>query len=173
LARGRALLADDEEAERHYAESLDHLGRSGVTTEQARTRLLYGEWLRRRRRRRDARAHLRLAHELFEAIGAEAFARRATAELLATGETARRRVPHTRDLLTPRERQIAQLAAEGHTNAAIGAQLFISPHTVAYHLRKVFSKLGVTARSQLGHWAGEWIGPADAPEFESSEVLAV
>jgi DNA-binding CsgD family transcriptional regulator len=173
LARGRALLADDDEAERHYADSLDHLGRSGVTTEQARTHLLFGEWLRRRRRRRDARTHLRMAHELFEAMGTEAFARRASVELLATGETARRRVPHTRDLLTPQERQIAQLAAEGHTNAAIGAQLFISPHTVAYHLRKVFSKLGVTARNQLGHAPGESIGPAEVPEFAASQGRAV
>jgi DNA-binding CsgD family transcriptional regulator len=123
--------------------------RSGVATEQARTRLLYGEWLRRRRRRRDARAELRAAHDMLQAIGADAFANRARVELLATGDRLTPRVPETRDRLTPQERQIALLAAEGQTNAAIAAQLFISPHTVAYHLRKVLGKLGISSRREL------------------------
>jgi DNA-binding CsgD family transcriptional regulator len=149
LARGQALLAEDELAEPFYEESLAQLERSGVVTEYARTQLLYGEWLRRRRRRRDARVQLRAAHDMFQAIGAEAFASRARVELQATGERARLRTPDTRDELTPQERQIASLAAEGQSNADIGAQMFISPHTVAYHLRKVFRKLDINSRSML------------------------
>ena len=149
LARARALLQDSDSAEDLYAESIDHLARSGVATELARSRLLYGEWLRRRRRRRDARTQLRTALEMFEAMGGGAFARRTSVELQATGERARVRVDETRDQLTPQEVQIAQLAANGETNADIAAQLFISPHTVAYHLRKVYGKLGVTSRGQL------------------------
>jgi len=160
LARGRALLADGAEAEPLYRESLAYLERSGVATEQARTRLLYGEWLRRQRRRRDARAELRAAHDMLQAIGAGAFANRARVELLATGERVRARVPETRDRLTPHERQVALLAAEGQTNAAIAAQLFISPHTVAYHLRKVFGKLGISSRRQLPAAIEEPIGAA-------------
>jgi DNA-binding CsgD family transcriptional regulator len=149
LARSRALVAPDEDAEPLYAEALDHLGSSGVFTDVARSRLVYGEWLRRQRRRRDARVQLRQAHEMLQAMGAGAFAHRAEVELLATGERARARVSETRDLLTPQERQVAQLAADGESNAEIAAQLFISTHTVAYHLRKVFSKLGVSSRNQL------------------------
>jgi DNA-binding CsgD family transcriptional regulator len=149
LARARALLSGDREAEALYERSLEQLTRSGVATELARSRLLYGEWLRRRRRRRDARVQLRAAHELFLAMDAEAWARRAAVELGATGEHARARVSATRDQLTPQEQQVAQLAADGESNAEIGAQLFISPHTVAYHLRKVFGKLDVTSRTQL------------------------
>jgi DNA-binding CsgD family transcriptional regulator len=155
LARGRALLAGDAKAEPFYRESLVQLERSGVATEQARSRLLYGEWLRRQRRRRDARAELRAAHEMLQALGLNAFAERARAELLATGEQARARVPDTRDVLTPQERQVALLAAEGQTNAAIAAQLFISPHTVAYHLRKAFGKLEISSRRQLAAALGE------------------
>jgi DNA-binding CsgD family transcriptional regulator len=149
LARARALLADDRDAEPLYEQSLDHLSRSGVATELARSRLLYGEWLRRRRRRLDARVQLRAAHEMFLAMDADLWARRAGIEVGATGERARTRVDATRDQLTPQEQQVAVLAADGDSNAEIGAQLFISPHTVAYHLRKVFTKLDVTSRTQL------------------------
>jgi DNA-binding CsgD family transcriptional regulator/tetratricopeptide (TPR) repeat protein len=149
LARSRALLATDEDAEPLYQAALENLGRSGVVTDFARARLLYGEWLRRRRRRRDARLQLRVAYDMLQAIGGVAFAHRAGAELLATGEHARTRVVETRDELTPREQQVAELAASGASNAAIAAQLFISQHTVAYHLRKVFGKLSLTSRSQL------------------------
>ena len=115
----------------------------------ARTHLLYGEWLRRERRRLDARDQLRTALELFTSMGAEAFAARAERELLATGERVRKRRIETRDDLTAQEVQIARLAREGLSNAEIGARLFISRHTVAYHLRKVFTKLGITSRNQI------------------------
>jgi DNA-binding CsgD family transcriptional regulator len=160
LARAKALVASDHTAETLYRESLDHLGRSGVPTELARSQLLFGEWLRRLRRRRDARVQLRAAHQMFDAIGASAFARRAQVELLATGEHARTRAPETRDQLTPQEQQIARLAAEGESNAQIGAQLFISPHTVAYHLHKVFGKLDVSSRNQLTRALGDQLAPA-------------
>jgi DNA-binding CsgD family transcriptional regulator len=149
LARCRALMAEDTDAEALYLESLDHLARSGLETELARTRLLYGEWLRRQRRRRDAREQLRAARDAFTAMGATAFARRAEAELLATGEHARTRPHRTPNDLTPQELQIAELAAHGESNAEIAAQLYISPHTVSYHLRKVYEKLGVRSRTQL------------------------
>jgi DNA-binding NarL/FixJ family response regulator len=118
--------------------------------ELARARLLYGEWLRRENRRVDARDQLRAAHELFSRSGAEAFAERASRELRATGEAARKRTDETRGVLTPQEAQIAQLAQDGLSNPEIGAQLFISPRTVQYHLRKVFAKLEITSRNQLG-----------------------
>ena len=159
LARADAMLASDDRAETVYRESLDHLGHSGLATELARTHLLYGEWLRRLRRRRDARVHLRAAHQMFEAMGAAAFAHRARVELLATGEHARVRAPETRDQLTPQEQQIARLAAEGESNAQIAAQLFISPHTVAYHLHKVFGKLDVSSRNQLSRALGDQLAP--------------
>jgi DNA-binding CsgD family transcriptional regulator len=149
LARAAALLADDADAEHHYREAIDHLRRSGVVTDLARGHLLYGEWLRRRRRRRDAREQLRVAHHMLLAAGGEAFAHRASVELQATGEHARARVVETRDQLTPQEHHVAQLAAEGESNAEIAAQLFLSPHTVAYHLRKVYGKLEITSRRQL------------------------
>ena len=117
--------------------------------EQARGELLYGEWLRRERRRGDARAHLRAAAELFGGLGATPWERRAEAELRATGETARKRDPTTLDDLTPQELQIAALVAEGLTNREIAAQLFLSPRTIDYHLRKVFSKLGIASRTEL------------------------
>ena len=116
---------------------------------RARAQLLYGEWLRREHRRADARDQLRAAHETFSRIGAEAFAQRARGELLATGETVRKRTDETRDVLTPQEAQIAQLARDQHTNPEIAAQLFLSPRTVEYHLHKVFTKLGISSRNEL------------------------
>ena len=151
LARGQALLADDEHAEDGYRLSIEHLRQCQVTPELARSHLLYGEWLRRQRRRRGAREQLRAACELFAALGMEAFAHRAQAELRAVGEHAAARRAGTPDTLTPQEAQIARLAAEGATNQEIAAQLFVSASTVDYHLRKVFRKLGVTSRVQLPH----------------------
>jgi DNA-binding CsgD family transcriptional regulator len=162
LTRARALLAEDRDAEALYEESLDHLARSGVATALARSRLLYGEWLRRRRGRRDARVQLRAANEMFLAMDAEAWANRACVELGATGELARARARNARPA---QEQQVAQLAAEGESNAEIGAQLFISPHTVAYHLRKVFSKLDVTSRTQLAMALRDQL---DAPALSGS-----
>ena len=148
-ARVRALLSEGEGAESLYRQSIAHLTGTRVRLELARTHLLYGEWLRRERRRLDARVQLRTAHEAFTNMGAEAFARRAERELLATGERARKRTLDTLDQLTPQETQIARLAANGDTNRDIAAQLFISPSTVEYHLRKAFRKLGVKSRTQL------------------------
>jgi DNA-binding CsgD family transcriptional regulator len=148
-ARSRALLNEGEAAEGLYAEAIDRLGRTRVRVDLARARLLYGEWLRRERRRLDARRQLREAHDLFVEFGMEAFAERARIELEATGERARKRTAETRDDLTPQEAQIARLAAEGETNQEIAARLFISPSTVDYHLRKAFRKLGVRSRTQL------------------------
>jgi DNA-binding CsgD family transcriptional regulator/tetratricopeptide (TPR) repeat protein len=148
-ARSRALLSEGDTAERLYQDAIERLGRTRVRAELARARLLYGEWLRREGRRLDAREQLRAAHELFSTIGAEGFAERTRRELLATGETARKRTTETRDDLTPQEAQIARLAAHRHTNSEIGAQLFISPRTVEWHLRKVFTKLGVSSRKEL------------------------
>ena len=148
-ARSRALLSDGEDAERWYREAVDRLSRTGFRPELARAHLLYGEWLRREGRRADARAQLRTAHEVFDAIGMHAFAGRARHELLATGETVRRRTADTRDQLTPQEAQIARLARTGLSNPEIAAQLFLSPRTVEYHLAKVFTKLDITSRRQL------------------------
>jgi DNA-binding CsgD family transcriptional regulator len=151
LARSEALLATDQTAEALHLEAIDRLGRSRLAAELARGHLLYGEWLRRRRRRLDAREQLRTAHDLFARFGMEAFAERARVELEATGEHARRRNPSTLDQLTPQEAEISRLAAEGRSNREIAAQLFISPSTVEYHLRKVFRKLGVKSRTQLAN----------------------
>ena len=148
-ARSRALMSEGKAAERLYQEALDHLSRTRLRPELARAQLLYGEWLRREERRVDARAQLRAAYEQFTAIGMEAFAERARRELLATGERVRKRAVETRDDLTAQERQIAGLARDGLSNQEIGARLFLSQHTVAYHLRKVFSKLEITSRNQL------------------------
>jgi DNA-binding CsgD family transcriptional regulator len=145
-ARCRGLLSDDESL---YRESIERLGRSPAVVELARSRLVYGEWLRRENRRTDAREVLRAAHESFSHMGAGAFAERARRELLATGESVRRITADTRDALTPQEVQVARLARDGHTNPEIGAQLFISPRTVEYHLHKVFRKLDVGSRKEL------------------------
>ena len=150
-ARSRALLLDGSDAEDRYVEAIDRLARSRMALDLARGHLLYGEWLRRERRRVDARRELRVAHDLFSDFGADAFAERARVELQATGEHARRRTPETIDQLTPQELQISRLAAQGDTNREIAAQLFISPSTVEYHLRKAFRKLDVTSRTQLAH----------------------
>ena len=156
-ARCRGLLSDDESL---YRESIERLVCSRAVVELARSQLLYGEWLRRENRRTDAREVLRAAHESFSHIGAEAFAERARRELLATGETVRRTTDDTRDALTPQEIQVARLAREGHTNPEIGAQLFISPRTVEYHLHKVFRKLDVSSRKELGDALAETSGQA-------------
>ena len=149
-ARSRALLSEGDTAERLYLESIERLGRTRLRVELARAHLLYGEWLRRERRRIDARAQLRIAHDMLEAMGMEAFAERARRELQATGETARKRTIATGDeQLTAQEAQIARMARDGLSNPEIGVRLFISPRTVQYHLRKVFTKLGIESRSQL------------------------
>ena len=149
LARSRALLSDGEDADPLYREALDRLERSRIAVQLARTHLLYGEWLRRGNRRRDAREHLRTAHDMLRRFGAGAFAERARRELLATGESVRRPAAAARATLTAQETQIARLAGDGRTNSEIGAQLFISPRTVEWHLRKVFTKLGVDNRKSL------------------------
>jgi DNA-binding CsgD family transcriptional regulator len=147
--RSRALLADGTGADDGFREALSCFEKSRVDTELARTHLLYGEWLRRERRRVEAREHLRTAHRMLEAMGMGLFAERARHELLATGETARRRsAPHAQEL-TAQELLVAQLARDGLSNPEIGSRLFISARTVQYHLRKVFTKLGITSRTQL------------------------
>src|SRR3954469_19590216 len=148
-ARSRALVDDGERADALYRESIDWRGRWRMAAHLARARLTYGEWLRREGRRVDAREQLREAHEAFAAIGARGFADRARHELLATGERVRKRRDDTRDEQTPQELHIARLARDGRTNPEIGAELFISPRTVEWHLRKVFAKLGISSRMGL------------------------
>jgi DNA-binding CsgD family transcriptional regulator len=149
-ARSRALLSEGDAAERLYLESIEHLGNTRMRTELARAHLLYGEWLRRERRRVDARVELRIAHDMLDSMGMEAFAERARRELKATGETARKRSVATGDeQLTAQEAQIARMARDGLSNPEIGVRLFISARTVQYHLRKVFTKLGIESRGQL------------------------
>jgi DNA-binding CsgD family transcriptional regulator len=150
-ARCRGLLSDGQDAEGRYREAVGRLSRTRLRPELARAHLLYGEWLRRERRRAEARAQLRTAHEMFDAIGMQAFAGRARRELLATGETARKRTAATHGELTPQEAQIARLARSGLSNPEIAAQLFLSPRTVQYHLGKIFTKLEITSRRQLRH----------------------
>jgi DNA-binding CsgD family transcriptional regulator len=142
-------MSGGADAEALYREAIERLERTRIRVELARARLLYGEWLRREGRRVDAREHLRAAHETFSLAGAEAFAERARRELTATGETVRRLTVETRDVLTPQEAQVARLAQQGLTNQEIGAELFISPRTVEYHLHKVFTKLGIRSRKGL------------------------
>ena len=149
LARSRALLSDGRDAEPLYREAIDRLEREQIVVHLARAHLLYGEWLRRVNRRQDGREHLRIAYQTFTSIGAEAFAERARGELLATGETVRKRTAEVHDVLTAQEKQIVRLAAERHTNPEIASQLFISPRTVEYHLHHVFAKLGVNSRREL------------------------
>jgi DNA-binding CsgD family transcriptional regulator len=148
-ARCRALLSEDDGAEALHRHAVDRLRRTRMRMELARAQLLYGEWLRRTGRRADARQELRTAYETLSAMGADAFAGRARRELLATGETVRKRTVETLDELTPQEAQIARLARDGHSNPEIGTELFISPRTVEYHLHKVFAKLGISSRRQL------------------------
>jgi DNA-binding CsgD family transcriptional regulator len=148
-ARSRALLSAGDEAETLYRQAIDHLDSTLVAVHGGRAHLVYGEWLRRAGRRVDGRQHLRTAYEMFTAMGAHGFAERARRELVATGETVRKRTVEALDELTPQEAQIARLACEGRTNPEIGAELFISPRTVEYHLHKVFSKLGVSSRKEL------------------------
>jgi DNA-binding CsgD family transcriptional regulator len=151
----RALLSDGQTADRCYRESVERLGRTRVRAQLARSHLLYGEWLRRQGRRMDAREQLRTAHRMLDAMGMQAFAERARRELRATGETVRKRtVPAARiagatETLTVQELQVARLAQDGLSNPEIGARLFISPRTAAYHLSNVFTKLGISSRSQL------------------------
>jgi DNA-binding CsgD family transcriptional regulator len=156
-ARLAALLSQGQPAERLYRESIDRLGRTRARTELARAHLLYGEWLRRNNRRADAREPLRAACQMLEAMGAGGFAERARRELQATGQTVRKRTPQPAgpragaagNALTTQEAQVARLAYEGLSNPEISTRLFISPRTVQYHLRKVFTKLGISSRGQL------------------------
>ena len=149
-ARSDALLSRGDAADALYREAISRLQRSGVVVHVARAHLLYGEWLRRDNQPRQAREHLRTAHEMFHGMGADAFAERARRELRATGETIRSRRSANHEQLTAQESQIARLAEQGLTNPEIGARLFLSPHTVEWHLRKVFAKLNIHSRKQLG-----------------------
>jgi DNA-binding CsgD family transcriptional regulator len=149
LARSSALLSDGQAADVLYREAIERLERCRIVVHLARAHLVYGEWLRRENRRMDAREQLRIAYEMLSRIGAEAFAERARAELLATGETVRKRTVESRDVLTAQEAQVARLAAQGRTNPEIGTQLFISSRTAEYHLHKVFTKLGISSRRSL------------------------
>jgi DNA-binding CsgD family transcriptional regulator len=148
-ARAAAMVAEGAAAERLYRESIERLSHVKTRATLARAHLLYGEWLRRQHRRVDAREQLRVAHTMLSEMGMEAFADRARRELLATGETVRKRTVETLDELTPQEVQVARLAADGQTNPEIGAQLFLSPRTVEWHLTKMFGKLGISSRKQL------------------------
>jgi DNA-binding CsgD family transcriptional regulator len=161
VARGRALLSEGEQVERLFAEAVERLGKTRLRPDLGRAHLLYGEWLRRENRRVEARVQLHKGHDLFTTIGMEAFAERARIELGATGETVRKRTTETRDELTAQERQIAQLARDGLSNPEIGARLFLSPRTVEWHLRKVFTKLGIRSRRDL---------PSTLPSSESELV---
>jgi ATP/maltotriose-dependent transcriptional regulator MalT len=149
-ARSNALVSTEKAAEAFYREAIDRLGRTRLRVELARAHLLYGEWLRRERRRVEAREQLRTAHQMLDTIGAEAFTQCAARELQATGETARRRDVSTLDELTAQEALIARMARDGASNQDIATQLFISRKTVEYHLHKVFAKLNINARDDLG-----------------------
>ncbi len=159
-ARSSALLSDGPAADALYREAIERLGRTRSAVHLGRAHLVYGEWLRRESRRIDAREHLRVAHEMLSRMGAEAFAERARRELSAAGEAARDRADDSRILLTNQESQIARLAREGLSNPEIGAQLFISRHTVEWHMRKVFAKLNISSRRQLGGLPMSRLSPA-------------
>jgi DNA-binding CsgD family transcriptional regulator len=148
-ARSRAVLSDARDADSLYQEAIERLARTRIAVDLARAHLMYGEWLRREARRVDARAQLRRAYAMFTHMGAEAFAERARRELVATGETVRKRSVQTRNELTAQESQVAQLARDGHTNPEIAAELFISSRTVEWHLGKVFTKLDIGSRREL------------------------
>jgi ATP/maltotriose-dependent transcriptional regulator MalT len=148
-ARSRALLSEGASAERLYREAVERFGRTRLRPELARAHLLYGEWLRREGRRIDARNELRTAYEMLAGVGMQAFAERARRELTATGERPRKRSVETRSDLTAQEAQIARLARDGYSNPEIGAQLFLSPRTVEWHMRKVLAKLGISSRREL------------------------
>ena len=172
-ARSRALLSKGDAAERLYQEAVERLGRTRVRVEQARAHLLYGEWLRRENRRMDAREQLRTAYGMMTAMDMEGFAERARRELLATGETVRKRTVDTANQLTAQEGQIARLACDGLSNPEIGVQLFISPRTVEWHLSKVFTKLGITSRRQLRlalHTPDDAVGPVGARPRSAAEL---
>jgi DNA-binding CsgD family transcriptional regulator len=149
VPRCRGLLSAGAAADRHFAEALSLHSHSNRPFDRARTELLYGEALRRTRRRSDARVHLRAALTAFEQLGATPWADRALAELRVSGETARRRDPSTLDQLTPQELQIARFVGEGATNREVAAQLFLSPRTIDYHLRQIFTKLDISSRAEL------------------------
>ena len=163
-AIAEALLLDGPEADARYREALERLARAGLTGLLARAELLYGEWLRRERRRRDARDMLLRAHGTFTALGAHAFAERSARELRAAGKTSRARKPELRDGLTEREQEIARFAGSGLANAEIGTRLFISPRTVEYHLSKIFAKLEITSRAQLADAIPEDLRRAPLPQ---------
>jgi ATP/maltotriose-dependent transcriptional regulator MalT len=165
-ARSRAVVSEGTVAEACYQEAIERLGRTGVRVELARAHLLYGEWLRRENRRHDARVQLRSAVEIFSSTGSKAFLERSYRELMATGETVRKRRDETRYELTSQEAEIARLAGSGYTNTEIGTELFISPRTVEWHLRKVYTKLGVCSRRQLRTALG--VGQARAVAMSSS-----
>ncbi len=148
-ARSRALVSEGDNAEALYREAIDRLGRTRLRVDLARAHLLYGEWLRRAHRRIDARDQLRTAHQMLTVIGADRFAERAARELRATGERVSKRTSEPSAQLTVRENQIARLADEGLSNPEIATQLFMSPRTVEYHLRKVFTKLAISSRNKL------------------------
>jgi DNA-binding CsgD family transcriptional regulator len=148
-ARSRALVSADTAADPFYRKAIDHLTRTRARVDLARAHLIYGEWLRRQKRRLDAREHLRVAHEMFIGMGLEAFAERTVRELKAAGGRATTSGRRSTADLTPQEAQIARLAREGLSNADIGSRLFISPRTVEYHLAKVYQKLGITSRTSL------------------------
>jgi DNA-binding CsgD family transcriptional regulator len=148
-ARARALLSHGDDAEQFYLEAIAQFEGTAMRIDSARSKLLFGEWLRRENRRADARPQLRAAYEMFASMGAHTFVERARRELLATGEHVRKRSVETRDDLTAHEAQIARLARDGLTNAEIGSRLFLSPRTIEWHLKKVFTKLGIDSRRGL------------------------